>query len=80
MLTKAENAEVGPVNDRMPLVLTGKAQYARWLDPEITSVGPVNDYLHDWATKEALVTIITVKASGHIVRRVRDIDIHSRYE
>ena len=41
MLTTAANAEVAPVNDRMPLVLTSEAQYARWLDPEITTREPL---------------------------------------
>ncbi len=35
------NAEVAPVNDRMPLVLTSESQYARWLDPEITTRDPL---------------------------------------
>ena len=29
------NAELAPVNDRMPLVLMSEAQYARWRGPEI---------------------------------------------
>jgi len=41
MLTTAANAEVEPVNDRMPLVLTSEAQYARWLDPEIKTREPL---------------------------------------
>ena len=41
MLTTAANAEVAPVNDRMPLVLTSEAQYARWLDPGITTREPL---------------------------------------
>jgi len=40
MLTIAANAEVEPVNDRMPLVMTSEAQYARWLDPELTTREP----------------------------------------
>lgn len=41
MLTTAANAEVAPVNDRMPLVLTSEVQYARWLDPGITTREPL---------------------------------------
>jgi putative SOS response-associated peptidase YedK len=41
MLTTAANAEVAPVNDRMPLVLTSEAQYARLLDPETTTREPL---------------------------------------
>jgi putative SOS response-associated peptidase YedK len=37
----AANAEVAPVNDRMSLVLTSEAQYARWLDPEISTREPL---------------------------------------
>ncbi len=41
MLTTAANAGAAPVNDRMPLVLTSEAQYARWLDPEIKTREPL---------------------------------------
>jgi putative SOS response-associated peptidase YedK len=41
MLRTAANAEVAPVNDRMPLVLISEAQYARWLDPGIKTREPL---------------------------------------
>ena len=34
-------SKVEPVNDRIPQVLTSKAQYARWLDQSIKSREPL---------------------------------------
>jgi putative SOS response-associated peptidase YedK len=44
MLTAEPNAGVRSVgHHRMPVLLTGEGQYARWLDPEIVERGPLED-------------------------------------
>jgi putative SOS response-associated peptidase YedK len=46
MLTTEPNAEVrGVGHHRMPVLLTSKEQYDRWLDPEISERGPLEELL-----------------------------------
>lgn len=78
ILTTAANAELESVNDRMPLVLTSEAQYARWLDPEIktrellkTATQAIgNAVLLSWPSQPNVKSILRSGRPTHVRDRI----------
>ena len=44
IITTTPNEPIGPLHDRMPVIL-GPADWALWLDPELTDVGELHGLL-----------------------------------